>query len=162
MCNLYVIVLTIASFVFFTIGLPTYLMGCNDTLYPLGCVGYFKGDGVVQSTNVSPTTCQQCQQVGDTNICIPYTCYNAVVQFDVCKYIIGDYSSQSDAQSIVSNYHIGSKYILYRLKSTPDQCTTNSKMVTTDLPITGVFFLGLFGIVMIINLVVILMVKLNP
>jgi hypothetical protein len=161
MCNIGLFIPTIISIVFLIIGLPTYLMGCNDTLYPLGCVGYFKSVGIVQSTYVSQSICQKCVLVGKNNVCTAYTCYNAIIQFDVCKYDIGSYTSQSDAKSAVSYYQVGNKYILYRLKSTPDQCSTNSKMVTTDLPITGVFFLTLFCIIIIINLVGILIFKLT-
>ena len=142
--------LGIAALVCLIIGLPTYLVGCNETLYPGGCVAYTVKEGVVRSTSTDEETCQECTTIytGETStvVCIPYTCYGAFVQWDLCEEKLGTWSSSSDAQNAADIYHCGTRKTVWVTKDDPAMCTSDSAQVTTALPIVGITFLVLMGV----------------
>lgn len=145
-----VLLLLCMALVCFIIGLPTYLMGCNDSVYPAGCVGYYVGTGTVAGTDIKQTVCSYCYQAGAVTVCNSYPCYEAYVRYDVCANMLGTWSIRSDAQHELNKYSIGTKETVFREKSKPSVCTNNVKRVTVDLPITGVVFLTLTGFFLII------------
>ena len=154
-CGCLVTLLVLAS-VFFIIALPTYLMGCNDTLYPAGCAAYFVQSGVVSGSRTDAETCQSCQYVGKNLICIPYTCYGAFVDFGVCEHKIGTYGDTTSATNAANAYDPGASATLYRLKSDPSSCTDNTEQVTVLLPRVGIAFFVLFGLAVLAALSIVL------
>jgi hypothetical protein len=157
MCILVCLITTTVAFL--TIGLTTYLLGCNNVVYPAGCVGYYADVGIVQNSGVSKITCQSCTTINKVNVCHPYTCYNSVVNFNICTADLGSPRSIQDAENLLNSYKPGTQHNVYRLKTQPNQCTANTKMVTNDLPIVGIFFLTLTAIPVIILCIIYLMCK---
>ena len=130
-----------------SIGLPTYLLGCNNTMYPQGCVGYYEDTGVVQSHKITENKCEA------------GTCYHLSIEFDVCNYDLGTFYDMSSMLCSANKYPIGYKYDVYRTRVNTDNCITDSIRVTNDLPITGIVFLVLAGINMLVIVLSLIMCK---
>ena len=142
------------SFIFLIIGMPTYIMGCNTTMYPAGCVGYSPEHAVVKSTGTSKSTCcwlyttvnkvQQCA--------VWQSCWYGVVNFDTCRY--EDAKSWDDehsaSTSIAEQYRLGDSFMVFRSRSDMNKCTINSTQVQTALPIVGAVFLSLSAVMMVL------------
>jgi len=143
------------------IGLPTYLVGCNDTAYPAGCVAYAVKQGVVERASTSQETCERCSSKsgssGTRTVCVPYTCYSAHVQWDICSEKLGTWSSFRDAENAASAFSAGKKATVWVSKSDASTCTSNSARVTTSLPIVGITFLTLMGVFSLAGVVAALM-----
>jgi hypothetical protein len=150
-------ILSVCSGIFLMIGLPTYLMGCNDSLYPAGCVGYKVDTGIVQSTSIDARTCQTCYSDGNGGQwCSYYECYGFTVYYDVCTEVHETYDKQSDAEVAARSYIHGLKETVFRQKADLNSCTNNSQQVTVNLPITGVTFLVLSGAALVSILIIII------
>jgi hypothetical protein len=118
-------------------------------MYPQGCFGYYKGIGIVQSSGISQYSCKSQTRI----------CYDISINFDVCKYSNGPYSSLYTAQNYVDEFVVGKSYYVYRTKTDPNKCILDMNMITTNLPITGIVFLVLSGIIILILFITSIMCK---
>ena len=143
---------SLSALVCLAIGLPTYLMGCNDRFYPTGCVAYrIEPKATVDAHYVSSSeSCVVYMTVNDIQMCTVWeTVYGGSVHFVVgCQYGLDNlYKSEDGARNaLINNYPIGSTHLVYIERARPDTCSANSKRVTNDLPITGITFLTLTGV----------------
>jgi hypothetical protein len=148
------IVSIIFSVVFLTIGMSTYMMGCNTTLYPAGCVAYSPEVAIVNSTGTSSEEC--CifyTKINDVQICSLYKkCWHGVVYFDTCTYDDGmiTFDESYARTSINERYKLGNVMTVFRERRDMGKCTPDMMQVQTTLPIVGIVFLCLSGLMIII------------
>lgn len=141
----------VSAVVCLSIGLPTFLMGCNEHFYPAGCVAYrVEPTATVDALYISKSECCiQYTRVNDVQLCVNWvTCYYSSAHFDVgCTYQLDNtYSTEDSARNnLFSQFPIGSKHLVYIERAKPDKCSGNIQRVTTDLPNTGIAFLTLTG-----------------
>jgi hypothetical protein len=130
-------------------GLCTFIFGCNNTLYPGGCVNVYIDKIKIIATDISLRTCT-------------YPCYDINLYFNECnKYSIESVSSIDQANILLLSYPInstvtamipkyGSKNCFFNLPDpTGRSGQTMFNTVSSIFPFIGIFMLTCTGILML-------------
>ena len=160
-CCVY-ITASIFCVVFFIIGIPTIIIGCDESIKPI-CLNYKMTP--VQIINYQVNTVDCCGATDFNGACLTwYTCYNS--------YAIGNFKWNSDQKTCLIEVDNGAntkedalndaqyKYILesiYNLYVNKNDLTCHSQTKLRNIAIVGIAFLSssLFLLLVIIILVVI-------
>ena len=147
--------------VFFIIGLPTFLMGCNQSL-STSCVNYNPVVGVVYDYLLVKRRCKSCKR------CSYYDCYSSYAKFhfgSVTTTSDGNgnttvaYSSScsletvngvrdpDDALKAAHKWHLDREYKILHSISDRSLCKTDGELM--DIWIAGLTFLLLAGLVLL-------------
>lgn len=146
--------------IFFIIGICCILLGCNTHLKGQ-CISYNLVYGTVYKHDVDEHTCSQCiskSKTGNCNSYIYYPCYDSYLKYhynnnQTCTFKVdsNDRSEQS-AYNSLDNYPIGYSRYLIKNKNSNECLKTGEGL---DTWITGVSFLSLSGLVLLIFLIAI-------
>lgn len=147
--------------VFFIVGLPTFLMGCNQSL-STSCVNYNPVAGIAYEYLLAQRRCKSCKR------CPYHDCYNSYAKFhfgkmttttDVHGNTTVTYSSsctlevaygvrdRDDAMNTAYRYQLGKEYKILHSISDRSMCKTDGELV--DIWIAGLTFLLLSGLVLL-------------
>ena len=151
-------------FIFFCIGLPTFLMGCNSNISKT-CIAYNPYQGVITKHVVDTTICKKCVAYNSKNICKEYsyyTCYNAYVfahQNDILTNLTKNscwIQTASDVSSKTIADHSTYKWKIYQQvnwyqKKNSHECETGTTVLS--LWYTGIVFLSLTGLVIFVGII---------
>jgi len=142
--------LTVFIVIFFIIGLPTLLLGCNPNL-DNQCIAYDVVKGTVYDHSFIEKTCQSCNFRGRGGTCYSYdywTCYSAYVKFhhgnnETCTYQTADEKkSKSDALDSLLKYDVGDKKTMIKRKDSKTCSNLSGQLMVWEV---GVTFLSLCG-----------------
>jgi len=146
--------------VFFIIGLPTFLMGCNQSL-STSCVNYDPIAGIVYEYALAKRRCKSCKR------CSYHDCYNSYAKFhfgsmtttsDINGNTTITYSSscslqtangvrdRGDALKAAYRWQLDKEYKILHSISDRSMCKTDGELM--DIWIAGLTFLLLAGLVL--------------
>jgi hypothetical protein len=167
-------ILGILAAVFFVIGLPTYLCGCEKNIQP-NCMRFHVKPGQIVGQAFSHHECSECAVYTRTctgsgtnehchRVCSQrtyYQCYNSygVASYEkngynvTCNLIASDGARSNDTaiQSVASDFPIGKQLKVY-IDKTTSKCYVEND--AKNIAIAGFSFLILTGIVLVSMLVV--------
>lgn len=146
--------------IFFIIGICCILLGCNTDLKGQ-CISYNVVFGTVYKHEVDQHTCQLCVSRdvnGDCDIYNYYPCYNSYLKYHYnnqsCTLEVhSDDRSEQSAYNYLDNFPIGYSRYLLKNKNSKECLKTGVGLNTW---ITGVSFLSLSALVLLIFLITIL------
>ncbi len=155
------VITSIFCIIFFIIGIPTIIIGCDESIQPI-CLNYKLMPVQIVNYQVNIDIC--CGAVNTNGACLYwYTCYNS--------YAIGNFKWNSDQKTCLIKVAIGvdsqetalndaHKYILYSIYNlyvNKNDLTCQTKTDLKNIAIVGIIFLNssLFLLLIIIILVII-------
>ena len=150
-----------SGIIFFIIGLPTFLMGCNPSVSD-NCVAYNLFSGTIYKKNIYEKTCSRCNHKNANGNCISYSyysCWDAYVYAETTNntesrstcYIqtASEVRSEYHAKQTTNKYNYGSDVDWYRNKGT-QKCNIGTNVAT--LWYVGIVFLSAVGFCIVICL----------
>lgn len=150
------ILFTTGAVIFLSIGLTTYLIGCDAKIQPF-CINYNIVDGNVTDYIITPHNCTKCLQLNYCYQYEEYTCYDGSVQFTYNRNNVTDhcninmYSNEDvPTTDYELSYPLGTYYQLY-ISKTDNNC--HFKSFAQELSRVGLVFLCLFAMTVIIGII---------
>ena len=162
--NNIVLFIICSGLIFFIIGLPTFLLGCNLSISDK-CIAYNIFDGYIYERKVYEKTCSKCTKHDKNGKCERtdyHSCWDGYVYArnvnnnnqttSRCKLkTIDSAISEYNANKSIKKYKIGEHVNWYRKKGTSN-CETRSSVI--NLWYVGVVFLSLTGLAVLLGLIV--------
>ena len=171
MLNNNIYILLIIGSIFFIIGLPTFLLGCNPSISDK-CISYNIFIGNIYKTEVYEKTCSKCVKKNKKGYCERYNKYICWDAYVYARHINNNnqttsscilqtaesYNSEYSAERSTQKYKIDENVKWFKKKISKN-CETNNKVIV--LWYTGVVFLSLTGFVILISLIIFIFVAIK-